>query len=154
MESKIASTGRSRIYVVATAAIVPLLVFVAAVGAQMMAMGPPLPTTIIVTKPAPGQTYGDQQVVSFGVKNKTFRFILKDAYVDDPRQIVHWIDIWQQVEQYRPNFQTQGANSDVFEKLEPGQTLTVKGMYAPLDHTFEVVDTQVGGGVFQPPSHY
>jgi hypothetical protein len=117
-------------------------------------MGPPIPTTVVVMKPAPGQVYGDQQVVSFGVKNKTYRFILKDAYVDDPRQVVHWIDIWQQVQQYRPNFQTQGMNADVFEKLQPGETLTVKGMYAPLNQTFEVVSTDVGGGAFQPPSHY
>jgi hypothetical protein len=151
---KIVLAARSRIYGIAFAAIVAFLTFVPTAGAQMMAMGPPIPTTVVVTKPAPGQMYGDQQVVTFGVKNKTYRFILKDAYVDDPRQVVHWIDIWQQVQQYRPNFQTQGADANVFEKLEPGQTMTVKGMYAPLNQTFEVVSTDVGGGAFQPPSHY
>jgi hypothetical protein len=152
MKTKIAS--RSRVYVLAAAIVATLLMFVPCANAQMMAMGPPIPTTVVVMKPAPGQVYGDQQVVSFGVKNKTYRFILKDAYVDDPRQVVHWIDIWQQVQQYRPNFQTQGMNADAFEKLQPGETLTVKGMYAPLNQTFEVVSTDVGGGAFQPPSHY
>ena len=146
--------SRSCFYIVAAVVVATLLRLVPSARAQMMAMGPPIPTTVVVMKPAPGQTYGDQQVVSFGVKNKTYRFILKDAYVDDPRQVVHWIDIWQQVQQYRPNFQTQGMNADVFEKLEPGQTLTVKGMYAPLNQTFEVVSADVGGGAFQPPSHY
>jgi hypothetical protein len=153
MKSDLAA-ARARIHVVALAFAGVLFVLAPCASAQMMAMGPPIPTTVVVMKPAPGQVFGDQQVVSFGVKNKTYRFILKDAYVDDPRQVVHWIDIWQQVQQYRPNFQTQGMNSDVFEKLEPGQTLTVKGMYAPLNQTFEVVSTDVGGGVFQPPSHY
>ncbi len=148
------TVSSSSAYIVAAAIVAALLTLVPAAHAQMMAMGPPIPTTVVVMKPAPDQTYGDQQVVSFGVKNKTYRFILKDAYVDDPRQVVHWIDIWQQVQQYRPNFQTQGMNADVFEKLEPGQILTVKGMYAPLNQTFEVVNTEVGGGAFQPPSHY
>jgi hypothetical protein len=151
---KINAVLRFRAYPGAAAVVAALLTFVPFARAQMMAMGPPIPTTVVVMKPAPGQTYGDQQVVSFGVKNKTYRFILKDAYVDDPRQVVHWIDVWQQVQQYRPNFQTQGANSDVFEKLEPGETMTVKGMYAPLNQTFEVVSTEVGGGTFQQPSHY
>jgi hypothetical protein len=122
--------------------------------AQLAPMGPPLPTTVVVAKPAPGQIYGDAQVVTFGVKNKTYKFILKDAYVDDPRQIVHWPDIWQQVQQYRPNFQTQGVDADTFEKIEPGQTLTVRGMYAPLNQTFEVTGTEIGAGAFQPPTHY
>ena len=121
--------------------------------AQLPRMGPPLPTTVVITKPAPGQTYGSQQTVTFGVKNKTYKFILKDAWVDDPRQIVHWPDIWQQVIQYRPNFQTQGMDADVFEKLEPGQTLTVRGMYAPLNQTFEVVGTDQGA-TFQSAPHY
>ena len=121
--------------------------------AQMSRMGPPLPTTVVITKPAPGQIYGNQQVVTFGVKNKTYKFILKDAWVDDPQQIVHWPDIWQQVIQYRPNFQTQGLDADVFEKLEPGQTLTVRGMYAPLNQTFEVMGTDQGAA-FQSAPHY
>jgi hypothetical protein len=122
--------------------------------AQFAAMGPPLPTTVVVTKPAPGQVYGNAQVVTFGVKNKIYKFILKDAYVDDPGQRVRWPDVWQQVQQYRPNFQTQGIDADTFEKLEPGQTLTVRGMYAPLNQTFEVMGSEVGEGTFAPAPHY
>ena len=122
--------------------------------AQFGAMGPPLPTTVVITKPAPGQVYGNAQVVTFGVKNKTYKFILRDAYVDDPQQRVRWPDIWQQVQQYRPNFQTQGLDADTFEKLEPGQTITVRGMYAPLNQTFEVTGSEAGAGPFQPATHY
>ena len=128
--------------------------FVPVAFAQFPGMRPPLPVTVVIYKPAPGQVYGDSTVVTFGVKAKIYKFVLKDAYVDDPQQIVHWPDIWQQVIQYRPNFQTQGMDADVFEKLEPGRTMTVKGMFAPLNQTFEVMSTEMGGGVFQPPPHY
>jgi|SRR5215469_5429008 len=122
--------------------------------AQFGGMGPPIPTTVVVTKPAPGKIYGDAQIVTFGVKNKTYKFILKDAYVDDPRQAKHWPDIWQQVRQYRPNFQTQGLDADTFAKIEPGETMTVHGMYAPLTLTFEVTGSEVGPGIWEAPAHY
>ena len=147
MNMKAGARYYSALIIVAAVAVSPVAF------AQLSRMGPPLPTTVVVTKPAPGQIYGNQQVVTFGVKNKTYKFILKDAWVDDPQQIVHWPDVWQQVEQYRPNFQTQGLDADVFEKLEPGQTLTVRGMYAPLNQTFEVMGTDQGA-TFQSAPHY
>ena len=145
----------SAMYRVAAAlAAVSTVIAVAAAQAQMRAMGLPIPTTLVIAKPAPGQIYGDRQTVTMGVGDKSYKFVLKDAYVDSVRSQVQWPDIWQQVSQYRPNFKVAGMDSDVFEKLQPGQTLTVRGMYTPLGQNFEVVGSEIGGGTFQPPVHY
>jgi len=122
--------------------------------AQLRAMGIPIPTTLIITKPAPGQIFGNQQTVSMGVNGKTYKFALKDAYVDDPRGKIHWPDIWELVRQYRPNFNVTGLGEDTFEKMQPGQTMTVRGMFAPLNWNFEVTGTEEGGGPFAPAQHY
>lgn len=118
----------------------------------MLPMGLPLPTTIVVSKPAPGQLFGDQQVITVGVQDKVYKFVLQDAYVDS--RVVHWPDIWQQVRQFNPNFVTQGADADQFAKIQPGQTVTIKGMYAPLDRTFEVVSVERGWGEPSREHHY
>ena len=134
-------------------AVAAVLAFAAAADAQMAPMGIPIPTTIVVTKPAPGQIFGDRQVITLGVQGKTYKLLLRDAYVDDPRGKVHWPDIWQQVVQYRPNFNVTGLGEDTFEKMQPGQTLTVRGMYAPLNQNFEVMGTDMGGPS-GPAKHY
>jgi|GEM_PF-503534 hypothetical protein len=123
-------------------------------NAQLRPMGPPLPTTLVVSLPAPGEVYGDKPVITVGVGSTVYRFLLKDAYVDDPSGFIHWPDIWQYVRMHRPNFQTQGADADQFKKIKPGQTVTIKGMFAPLDRTFEVVSVAVGPGVFAPGHKY
>lgn len=123
-------------------------------SAQLGPMGPPLPTTLIVALPAPGEVYGEKQVVTVGVGATVYRFLLKDAYVDDPSGFIHWPDVWQYVRDHRPNFQTQGADADQFKKIQPGQTVTIKGMFAPMDRTFEVVSVDVGAGVFAPGHKY
>jgi hypothetical protein len=121
-------------------------------SAQMLGMGMPYPTTLVITKPAPDQNFGDKQVVTMGVNGKTYKFLLKDAYVDDRK--VHWPDIWEQVRQYRPNFKVVGTGEDTFAKMQPGQTVTIKGMYAPLTQNFEVNNVEEGAGQFAPASHY
>jgi len=123
-------------------------------NAQLAPMGIPIPTTLVITKPAPGQIFGDQQTVTMGVNGKNYKFGLKDAYVDDPRGKVHWPDIWQLVRQYRPNFNVTGVGEDTFEKMQPGQTLTVRGVFAPLNQNFEVMGTEEGAGRFGPAQHY
>src|SRR5271167_3346519 len=122
--------------------------------AQMHPMMIPLTTTLVISKPAPGEIYGDNQTVTMGVGGKTYKFVLKDAYVDDPTGKVHWPDVWQLVRQYKPNFNVTGLGEDTFEKIQPGQTLTVRGMFAPLNQTFEVTGTEEGGGPFAPAQHY
>jgi hypothetical protein len=140
---------------IAVALALSTLVFIAVPAkAQLRPMGLPLTTTMVITKPAPGQIYGDKQVVTMGVSGKTYKFVLNDAYVDDPRGIVHWPDIWEAVRQYRPNFNVTGLGEDTFQKMQPGETLTVRGMFAANNQSFEVMSTQPGGGTFAPEQHY
>lgn len=108
------------------------------------AMGPPIPTTIIVTKPAPDETYGGKTTVTMGVGDKTYKFILKDGYTNHFK--VRWPDIWQYVKQFSPNFVVQGQDAETFAKIQPGQTVRVSGAFAPLDRTFEVLTVEQGGG--------
>jgi hypothetical protein len=112
--------------------------------AELPRMGPPIPTTIVVSKPGPDQIYGNKTVVTMGVGDKVYKFILKDAYTDHLK--VRWPDIWQYVMQFNPNFVVQGQDADTFAKVQPGQTLKVFGMFAPLDRTFEVMSVQDAGG--------
>jgi hypothetical protein len=143
--------SRLAIFALALAAIVTI----AARGdAQMRPMMIPLTTTMVITKPAPGEIYGDKQVVTMGVGAKTYKFVLKDAYVDDPRGIVHWPDIWQLVRQSRPNFNVSGIDEDTFAQMKPGDTLTVRGMFSPNNQTYEVVGTEPGSGPNAPAQHY
>jgi hypothetical protein len=121
---------------------------------QMRPMMFPLTTTMVVTKPAPGEIYGDKQVVTMGVSGKTYKFVLNDAYVDDPRGIIHWPDVWELVRQYKPNFNVSGMGEDTFAKMQPGETLTVRGIFSPNNQTFEVMGTEPGGGRFAPAQHY
>jgi hypothetical protein len=121
---------------------------------QMHPMMIPLTTTMVVTKPAPGEIYGDKQVVTMGVGTKTYKFVLNDAYVDDPRGVIHWPDVWELVRQYKPNFNVAGMGEDTFAKMQPGETLTVRGIFSPNNQTFEVMGTEPGGGRFAPAQHY
>ncbi len=137
-----------------TAMLTATILIAGAVHAQLSPMGMPLPTTVIIIKPAPGEIFGDKPVVTMGVGGKVYKFILKDAYVDDPQNRIRWPDVWQLVRQYRPNFNVTGVDSNVFEKIAPGQMMTVKGMFAGLNQSFEVTSAEPGGGVFAPPTHY
>jgi hypothetical protein len=117
-------------------------------AAGLPRMGPPIPTTIVVTKPAPGEIYGNKQTITLGVGVKAYKFILKDGTTNDLR--VKWPDIWEYVSQFNPNFVVQGQDADAFTKIQPGQTATVQGMFAPLDRTFEVMNVQQSS----PEQHY
>jgi hypothetical protein len=122
--------------------------------AQLRGMMIPLTTTVVITKPAPDTIYGDKPVVTMGVNSKIYKFVLNDAYVDDPRGIVHWPDVWELVRQYKPNFNVTGVGEDTFAQMKPGETMTVRGMFSPNNQTYEVVGTQAGGGNFAPGQHY
>jgi hypothetical protein len=123
-------------------------------SAQLRPMGIPIPTTLVITKPAPDQIFGDKQVVTMGVGAKTYKFVLKDAYVDDPRGIIHWPDVWELVRQFKPNFNVTGMGENTFAKMQPGETLTVRGMFSGNNQTYEVMGTEPGGGRFAPAQHY
>jgi hypothetical protein len=122
--------------------------------AQLRAMGLPIPTTLVITKPAPGQIFGNQQVVTLGVGTKQYKFVLTDAYVDSTNPNIQWPDVWQLVSQSNPNFVVQGQGADTFEKIKPGQQLTIKAMFAPLNRTLEVMNVMPGKGALEPSTHY
>jgi hypothetical protein len=122
--------------------------------AQYVPMGVPLPTTMLLEKPAPNVTLEGKQLVEIGVKNQTYKFMLKDAYVDDPNGKIFWNDVWRQVELSRPNFQVQGPNGDLIAKIQPGQKVTLKAMYAPFTRTLEVTEVEENAGISEPPKHY
>ena len=135
-------------------AISTLLCVATRTNAQLRPMMIPLTTTMVITKPAPGEIYGNKQVVTMGVGTKTYKFLLNDAYVDDPRGIIHWPDVWELVRQYKPNFNVTGMGEDTFAKMQPGETLTVRGMFSGNNQTYEVMGTEPGGGRFAPGQHY
>ena len=116
------------------------LVAVSIPFAQLPAMGPPIPTTIVVTKPTVWPEHGDKPIITIGVGNKIYRFILKDGYTN--HRLVRWPDIWEHVQQSTPNFQAMGLDEDQFAKIQPGETVTINGMVAPLDRTFEVMSVE------------
>jgi hypothetical protein len=131
-----------------------VVIFALTAHAQMSAMGMPIPTTLVITKPAPGQVFGEQTVVTMGVGTKKYKFVLNDGYVNTTNDRVRFPDIWQYVKIHQPNFIVQGVDSSTFEKIEPGQQMTITGMFAPLNRTFEVQNAQVGKGAFNPQKHY
>ena len=117
-------------------------------SAQLPRMGPPIPTTIIITKPAPGEIFGNKQIVTMGVGAKSYKFVLDDAYTNHLK--FKWADIWQYVQQFNPNFVVQGQDADTFEKIQPGQTVTVTGAFSANDRTFEVLTVEPSS----PVQHY
>jgi hypothetical protein len=122
-----------------------------AARAQLPPYALPIPTVVVISKPPPGEVYGDKQVITFGVGDKIYKFILKDAYTNHRK--IKWPDIWEQINAYNPNFQVAGQGEDKFAKLEPGQSYTVNGFYTPQNRTFEVDNIQHGGGPGEK-SHY
>jgi hypothetical protein len=144
------ATGARFTMIVALAAIVGAT----AARAQMPPMGIPLTTTLVIAKPAPDELFGNKQIITLGVGTKEYKFLLNDAYIDDPGGRIQWPDVWQQVRVYRPNFVMQGPNVSMIENLKPGDIVTVKGMYAPLDRTFEVMFIQPGKGAFEEKKTY
>lgn len=130
--------------------------FALAIPASAQFRGPilPLPTTLVLEKPAPEHGFGNRQVISVGVKDQTYRFVLRDAYVDDPAGKWFWDDVWRSVKEFRPNFQAQGTDSDAFAKIKPGEVVTVTGMYSATTRTFEVTNVSPGEGNFAPKKAY
>ena len=94
------------------------MLFLAAAGtahAELPKMGLPIKTTIIVTKPPPGEIYGNKQLVTMGVGDKIYKFILKDGYTDHMK--IRWPDVWEYVQQFNPNFVVQGQDAETFAKM-------------------------------------
>jgi hypothetical protein len=110
----------------------------------------PVSTTLVLEKADPHRSAGHHQVITIGIKDRTYKFFLRDAYVDDPSRRIVWSDIWQSVRQLRPNFQSPGADPQAFEKLKPGDVVTVKAMYALKVRSFTIVSVTPGSGALDP----
>lgn len=121
-------------------------------GQRAILRGLPIPTVIVLHKPGPEEQIGERRTIRLGIKDKTYSFVLKDAYVDSPDLI--WEDVWRSIERSQPNMQLQGPNDDRVANLRPGETVAVSGMYAPITRTFEVTNVEQGSGPTEPPKHY
>jgi hypothetical protein len=106
------------------------------------AMGFPIPTTIVLTRPAPGEGFQDRVVITVGVGKQICKFVLNDAYTN--HAYVEWSSIWEQARFSNPNLNAAGADSEKFTTIEPGTTVTVSGMYKAAQRTFEVLSVEEG----------
>ena len=110
-------------------------------------MSLPIPTTIVLAKPAPAEMYQGRLLITVGVGAVIYKFILKDGYTN--HLYVKWPSIWEQVRQSRPNLVAEGLDSAKFGEVEPGTTVTVSGMYAPEQRSFEVLTVEPGDTRFR-----
>ncbi len=110
-------------------------------------MGLPIPTTIVVAKPAPGETFQSKLLITVGVGASIYRFILKDGYTN--HIYVKWASIWEQVRQSSPNLVAAGLDAEKFAQVEPGATVTISGMYTPEQRNFEIMTVDFGESRFQ-----
>jgi len=132
------------------AAIAMLLACIAGVARAQMpsdSMGLPIPTTIVLSKPAPGETYEGRLLITVGVGPGVYKFILKDGYTN--HIYVKWASIWEQVRQSSPNLIAEGPDSEKFSQIEPGATVTVSGMYTPEQRCIEVLSVEAGDNRFR-----
>jgi hypothetical protein len=105
-------------------------------------MGLPIPTTIVLARPARGERYGDRLLITVGVGKKIYKFILKDGYTNHP--YVRWSSIWEHVRQSSPNLLAEGVDSEEFARFKPGATVTVSGMFTATQRCFEVISMNLG----------
>jgi hypothetical protein len=128
---------------------IPLACIVGVARAQMPSdsMGLPIPTTIVLAKPAPGEGYRGRLLITVGVGTAIYKFILKDGYTN--HMYVRWPSIWEQVRQSSPNLIAEGLDSEKFTQVEPGTTVTVSGMYTPEQRCIEVLSVELGDNRFR-----
>ena len=105
-------------------------------------MGLPIPTTLILTKPAPGKGFEGRALITVSAGNTTFKFVLKDAYTN--HVYVKWPSIWEQARQSTPNLYAEGIDSEQFAQIQPGATVTISGMYTSAQRCFEVLSVDEG----------
>jgi hypothetical protein len=138
---------RSLLVIALIAAAVPTL-------AQFVGPPIPLPTTLVLEKPSPDRRIAKRRMIQLGVRERTYDFILRDGYVDDPNGRFFWNDVWRSVQNSRPNFQVQGPEADTFARLRPGDVVTVTGMYTFSTRTLELSHVAPGPGPLGPKLEY
>jgi hypothetical protein len=146
--------GARRRYGFGAAAALALWLMVSPAPAQAQArLRPPIPTTLVIVKPIRDPAPLDSDAIWLGVSGVSYGFRLLDAYTDVPDGDAVWMSVWQLAREFRPNFQVMGQNMEKVALIKTGQTVTVRGMYAPLTRTFEITEI-LEGRQFAPPSHY
>ena len=110
-------------------------------------MGIPLTTTIIVSKPAPGQTFGDQKVITFSVDGKPYKFVLKDGYVDSLKYV--WPDIWEYVRFHQPNLIVQGSNAGQIATASKILTDARRALYGILAEDEPAIGLRIASAVWR-----
>jgi len=104
--------------------------------------GLPIPTTMVLARPAPGRGFEGNRLITVGVGKAIYRFILKDAYTNNI--YVRWPSIWEQARQSSPNLNAEGQNAEQFAQVKPGATVTISGFYKAAQRCFEVMTVDDG----------
>ncbi len=114
----------------------------------------PLPTTIVLEKPALEEKHPRSRMINIGIGAQTYEFVLKDAFVNDPSGKFYWNDVWRSVQQFKPNFLVEGAPVAELAKMKPGDVVTAIGMYSMATRTLELNNVTPGAGAFAPKERY
>jgi hypothetical protein len=115
----------------------------------------PLPTTMSLEKVLAGKPYGDNaKILSIAIDRKTYYYVLRDIYAEDPVGFTMGIDVWRHVQSSRPMMTVRGGDGTAVAELEPGQTVTVQGLFSFGSRSFAISEVVPGLGLSAPPKHY
>lgn len=112
-----------------------------------------IPTTLVIARLIGAHDPLDRRIIWLGVSGKSYPFALRDAYTDTPQGDSAWNDIWRWARQFRPNLIVVGRHMNELAALTPGETFTLRGVYARMMRTFEVTEVSPGEP-FQPPRKF
>lgn len=121
--------------------------------AQRRMMRRIVPTTLVLEKLRADPERFDPGVIWLGVYSVTYGFLLRDAYTDLSEGDSEWSELWQLAKPFRPNFHVLGQQMEKIAQIKPGEIVTLKGMYAPGNRTFEITE-MMPGIPFKPPDAY
>jgi hypothetical protein len=143
------------------ALLVALLTYAASAKAQGAVGGGgggtmlPLPTTMSLEKVLAGKRYGDNaKILSIAIDRKTYYYVLRDIYAEDPVGFTMGLDVWRHVQSSRPMMTVRGGDGTAVAELEPGQTVTVQGLFSFGSRSFAISEVVPGLGLSAPPKHY
>lgn len=113
-----------------------------------------LPTTIELLRPLPGGSYADKREISLYIEGRMYHFLLLDIYTEDPEEIFMGEDVWRYINTSKPNMYIRSGPEDKVKNMEPGETLTVHGLFSFASRTMEISSVEAGSGIWGGPKHY
>lgn len=113
-----------------------------------------LPTTIELLRPLPSGSYADKREISLYIEGRMYHFLLLDIYTDDPAEIFMGEDVWRYINTSKPNMYIRSGPEDKVKNMEPGETLTVHGLFSFASRTMEISSVEAGSGIWVGPKHY